>query len=208
VNQRGPATPVVVGIDGSQAAVDAALWAADEAISTGGPLRLVHAISIAEDFDPDLDDDPAELARDWPETEYGLQSLAAASTAVLATGRPITVQTQILWGEVDTMPSHLSSCSTDRCHDVPSTAPGVHRPADRPRSSRRRTGPGDSGTAPPESAITPSILGARRALSTRTRAGQLVRRARGPVSRTASSRPGVPPLRPAGDVASQAADRR
>ena len=34
--------PVVVGIDGSQAAIDAATWAVDEAVSRGVPLRLVH----------------------------------------------------------------------------------------------------------------------------------------------------------------------
>ncbi|MDV3129154.1 universal stress protein [Mycobacterium sp. 21AC1] len=34
--------PVVVGIDGSQTALDAATWAVDEAASRGVPLRLVH----------------------------------------------------------------------------------------------------------------------------------------------------------------------
>ena len=52
--------PVVVGVDGSQAALDAALWAADEAVDRSAPLRLVHAIgvvrdrSIPFDLDPDL----------------------------------------------------------------------------------------------------------------------------------------------------------
>ncbi|WP_328314554.1 universal stress protein [Streptomyces sp. NBC_00442] len=41
---RGPEPgPVVVGIDGSQQARTAALWAADEAVRRGRPLRLVHA---------------------------------------------------------------------------------------------------------------------------------------------------------------------
>ena len=35
---------VVVGIDGSRSAVDAALWAVDEAVSRDIPLRLVYAI--------------------------------------------------------------------------------------------------------------------------------------------------------------------
>ena len=35
---------VVVGIDGSRAAVGAALWAVDEAVSRDIPLRLVYAI--------------------------------------------------------------------------------------------------------------------------------------------------------------------
>ena len=34
----------VVGIDGSQAAIEAAEWAVDEAISREVPLRLIHVI--------------------------------------------------------------------------------------------------------------------------------------------------------------------
>gem|GEM_PF-6371173 len=103
MNQPQPAAPVVVGIDGSPAAVAAALWAAEEALGTGAPLRLVHAISVEDDLCAECDEDPNEIARDWPETEYGLLSLRAASAAVLSTGRPISVETQILWGEVDAM---------------------------------------------------------------------------------------------------------
>ena len=39
-----PSPAVVVGIDGSQAAISAALWAVDEAVSRDIPLRLVYAI--------------------------------------------------------------------------------------------------------------------------------------------------------------------
>ena len=38
---------VVVGIDGSDAAIAAALWAADEAIARDLPLRLIHAADVA-----------------------------------------------------------------------------------------------------------------------------------------------------------------
>ena len=34
--------PVVVGVDGSKAAINAALWAIDEAVSRDVPLRLIH----------------------------------------------------------------------------------------------------------------------------------------------------------------------
>jgi nucleotide-binding universal stress UspA family protein len=37
--------PIVVGIDGSQAAVRAAEWAVDEAVSREVPLRLVEVIT-------------------------------------------------------------------------------------------------------------------------------------------------------------------
>ena len=42
---------VVVGIDGSQAALDAATWAVAEAVSLGVPLRLVH-VSAAKHAPP------------------------------------------------------------------------------------------------------------------------------------------------------------
>ena len=42
MTQLESSTPVVVGIDGSQAALDAATWAVAEAVSRGVPLRLVH----------------------------------------------------------------------------------------------------------------------------------------------------------------------
>jgi nucleotide-binding universal stress UspA family protein len=37
--------PIVVGIDGSQAAIQAAEWAVDEAVSREVPLRLVEVIT-------------------------------------------------------------------------------------------------------------------------------------------------------------------
>jgi hypothetical protein len=47
-----PAPPaVVVGVDGSRAAVRAALWAVDEAVSRDIPLRLVYALDPGEDND-------------------------------------------------------------------------------------------------------------------------------------------------------------
>ena len=40
--------PVVVGVDGSNAAINAAKWAIDEAISRDVPLRIVHARHIEQ----------------------------------------------------------------------------------------------------------------------------------------------------------------
>jgi nucleotide-binding universal stress UspA family protein len=40
---RTDARPVVVGVDGSDGALDAVAWAAAEAVLHGGPLRIVHA---------------------------------------------------------------------------------------------------------------------------------------------------------------------
>ena len=44
MNKDESATSVVVGIDGSRSALDAALWGVDEAVSRDVPLRLVYAI--------------------------------------------------------------------------------------------------------------------------------------------------------------------
>ena len=51
--------PIIVGIDGSQAAVAAALWGVDEAISRGVPLRL---ISVIKQTHPSPDDYIRDLA--------------------------------------------------------------------------------------------------------------------------------------------------
>jgi nucleotide-binding universal stress UspA family protein len=103
MKQSEPGEPIVVGIDGSQAAIVAALWAADEAVSRNVPLRLVHVVDVEDDIDRDLDDDPAVIAKDWPETRYGRESLRAASTAVQFARKAVTLEVQIVWGEVDSM---------------------------------------------------------------------------------------------------------
>jgi nucleotide-binding universal stress UspA family protein len=82
--------PVVVGIDGSDAAVDAAQWATVEAVAHDVPLRLIAVANT-----------PRTLV-DWelkgPEAEYGESSLRAASAAVAATGESVKVETELLWG--------------------------------------------------------------------------------------------------------------
>lgn len=93
-------SPVVVGLDGSPAALEAARWAAAEAISRAAPLRLIYVVDIEADLDPDLEEDPADVARDWPVTRHGLQALADASTAMHALGGPINVESQIVYGDV------------------------------------------------------------------------------------------------------------
>ncbi|MCV7091204.1 universal stress protein [Mycobacterium interjectum] len=80
---------VVVGIDGSQAAINAALWAVAEAVSRNVPLRLVHAIQ----------DRPADATGDdGMEVEYAQASLRAADAALQATGKPVQVECDIVRG--------------------------------------------------------------------------------------------------------------
>jgi nucleotide-binding universal stress UspA family protein len=76
---------VIVGIDGSQAAVFAALWGVDEATSRGVPLRLVSVLkpthSSADDYARDL-----EHAEMW---------LRGARFAVESSRKPVKVETDI-----------------------------------------------------------------------------------------------------------------
>lgn len=83
---------VVVGIDGSQAAVNAAKWAIDEAIGLQLPLRLVHVVGRKNARSPS-----AELS-DW-ELETGETALYQAEVAVLGAGKPVAVETVLLSGD-------------------------------------------------------------------------------------------------------------
>lgn len=77
------ATPaaVVVGIDGSSSAVDAAVWAVEEAVSRETALRLVLAL------------DTEDAARHLAAAESAVQ---AACARVEATERPVTVEAEIV----------------------------------------------------------------------------------------------------------------
>ncbi|WP_370331895.1 universal stress protein [Mycolicibacterium hippocampi] len=83
-----PAAPVVAGIDGSETAVQAVLWAVDEAVSRDVPLRLVYVTKAthpsAEDYESDV--------------QHGKASLRTAQAAVEAGGCPVKVETAIVTG--------------------------------------------------------------------------------------------------------------
>ena len=87
--------PVVVGVDGSDAAINAAKWAIDEAISRDVPLRIVHVTHI--EGDEAAPEDAFRL-----DVQYAESSLRAATAAVEATGKPVKIETEILWGSPDT----------------------------------------------------------------------------------------------------------
>jgi len=89
-----PHPAVVVGIDGSQAAIRAAEWAVDEAASREIPLRLLHVI-------PDnVEPAPFAAVGNVPmEVEYGETALRIASAAVEATGKPVKVETELVRGD-------------------------------------------------------------------------------------------------------------
>jgi nucleotide-binding universal stress UspA family protein len=88
------AKSVVVGVNGSRAAVNAATWAIDEAISRQLPLRLVHVI-------PRRDGQQASgqtAASEW-ELERGETALSQAICAVQSEKKPVEVETAVLSGD-------------------------------------------------------------------------------------------------------------
>ncbi|MEE6139243.1 universal stress protein [Mycobacterium sp. 050128] len=77
--------PIVVGIDGSQAAIAAAIWGVDEAIGRGVPLRLISAIKQTHAS-------PDDYARDL---EHAESSLREARSAVEGSGKLVKIETDI-----------------------------------------------------------------------------------------------------------------
>ena len=87
--------PVVAGVDGSDAAINAANWAIDEAISRDVPHRIVPVTHI--EGQPAAPEDAFRL-----DVQYAESSLRAATAAVQATVKPVKIETDVLWGSPDT----------------------------------------------------------------------------------------------------------
>ncbi len=100
--------PVVVGVDGSDAAIGAAEWAAREAVHHDVPLRLVYVVQIP---DGPMSSDRADAA----EHDYAESSLRAARLAVEETGLPVKIDTAVLYGDVDCALVAASSGATLIC---------------------------------------------------------------------------------------------
>jgi nucleotide-binding universal stress UspA family protein len=90
MNHPQPAERIVVGIDGSDAAINAAKWAVTEAVSRNIPVRLIHAI-------PKRQADAA-AADESLDVEYAETSLRAADAALQAMGEPVKVECDIVHG--------------------------------------------------------------------------------------------------------------
>lgn len=100
--------PVVVGIDGSKAAIRAAEWAVKEAVHQDVPLRLVHVVPT--------EDDTVASAEDFRlGEEYAESVLRAACAAVEATGMPVKTETAVIRGKVDPFLIAESSSATLVC---------------------------------------------------------------------------------------------
>src|SRR5947209_7395181 len=83
---------VVVGVNGSQAAVNAARWTIDEALSRQLPMRLIYVIPR-----PDAQTGPAP-ASEW-ELERAEMALSRAECAIQQAKKPVEVETAILSGD-------------------------------------------------------------------------------------------------------------
>lgn len=86
------APSVVVGVDGSKAAINAACWAVDEAVSRDIPLRLVYVVEPAP-----------SPASDGSRVAAAHSALYVARRAVEATGKPVKIETELLYGRPLTM---------------------------------------------------------------------------------------------------------
>jgi nucleotide-binding universal stress UspA family protein len=84
-----PAPAVVVGIDGSQPAISAALWAVAEAVDRDLPLRLLYAI---EPHDP-ANSDCESIARDFAGAEIAVRH---AAMAIESADQPVKIEVEIV----------------------------------------------------------------------------------------------------------------
>jgi nucleotide-binding universal stress UspA family protein len=91
MNELATPRPIVVGIDGSKAAIRAALWAVNEAVSRDVPVRLLYVIEQGDTLGADSEAAARKLAT--AET-----AVRRAVTAIEATGQPVKTETEIANG--------------------------------------------------------------------------------------------------------------
>jgi nucleotide-binding universal stress UspA family protein len=79
---------VIVGVDGSESALRAALWAIDEAVSRDIPLRLVCAV------EPRVPE--TSRRRDAQDFEAAELVVRQAMTTVESTGKPVKIEAVVV----------------------------------------------------------------------------------------------------------------
>ncbi|UMB71845.1 universal stress protein [Mycobacterium paraterrae] len=85
--------PVVVAVDGSDAALSAASWAAKEAVHHDVPLKIVYVAHYTCGSS-------GGATLDGAEQQYAESCLREASSAVKAAGLLVTIETEVLRGDV------------------------------------------------------------------------------------------------------------
>lgn len=91
-----PTGPVVVGIDGSTAALHAARWAIEEALARDVALRLVHVVDTPTPTS-------APDRNGHLETQYGQTALRAADALLADTDLAVKIDTALIHGQVETV---------------------------------------------------------------------------------------------------------
>jgi nucleotide-binding universal stress UspA family protein len=130
---------IIVGIDGSNAAIRAAIWAIDEAVSRDIPLRLVNVIAQH----PDASLHSSDLNEDFARAEHIVHQ---AWTVVEATGDPVKLEMEVLRGEPASMLIQASRSAAMVCvgwtgqphRELGSTASAVSRSVPCPVAVIRR----------------------------------------------------------------------
>ncbi|MBN3508733.1 universal stress protein [Mycolicibacterium septicum] len=103
--------PVTVCTDGSDAAIGAAKWAIAEALNRDVLLRIVHVIPE----ESDTEDRPGQGDRFRLEIQYAESALRQAVAAVESADNAVKVETEILWGPVESTLVEESSHASMLC---------------------------------------------------------------------------------------------
>lgn len=101
-------TCVLVGVDGSPSAKEAALWGIDHAMTLGVPLRLVNVIEPTDQ----AVSEPREQSSSMTAAEFAVRD---ALSAVESTGRPVTIEAEIMHGRPVQALLEASSFATMLC---------------------------------------------------------------------------------------------
>ena len=84
--------PVVVGIDGTAAALHAVRWAAERAVRTGAPLRIIHAYKLPLGFPTGVTEEESVLNGLRLQGRQWLSEASNAATEIIA---PPSVETEL-----------------------------------------------------------------------------------------------------------------
>jgi nucleotide-binding universal stress UspA family protein len=103
-----PSPGVVVGVDGSRWALNAALWATDEAVSRDVPLRLIYVVELrtCDQFDAQ------EAARDLARADIAIRQ---ALVAVESAEKPVNIEWEVVHGDPAAVLSNASRSADMVC---------------------------------------------------------------------------------------------
>ena len=118
MTKQGRSQSVVVGIDGSQAALEAATWAVAEAANLGVPLRLVYVSAGKHTCRP----------RVTCGAEHAESALYRAEMSVEDMGRPVHIETAIVRGRSDCVLIDESRRAAMVCVGSEGKGPCAHMP--------------------------------------------------------------------------------